>query len=194
MDAIRFANPFQPYLLPGERILWSGRPKQGLVLRGADALLIPFSLLWGGFAIFWNIGVWTFPATGQSIDWFMRLWGLPFLVVGLYMILGRFLHDLLLRRQMAYAVTDQRILVLSGLLANRLSSLDVHWLPKLQLSEHRDGTGTIELEGDDSALPFFYRRQGMGTWTPALGRGTQLFRIEEPRWVYDLIRKQAQRS
>jgi len=186
MDALQALNPFQSYLLPGERIRWTGQPKQGLALSGKDALLIPFSLLWGGFAIFWNVDVWTIPDTGQGIDWLFRLWGLPFLIVGLYLIFGRFLHDAVLRRRMHYAVTDQRVLVLQGLRRTSLKSLDINRLPKLELSEHRDGMGTIELYGDSSI--FGSRKNGFGDWTPALRTGMQFFRIENPRKVYQLIR------
>src|SRR5689334_17016914 len=105
-------QPFQPYLFPGERILWTGRPKQGLALSRSDILAIPFSLMWGGFAIFWNFSVWTdFPDTGTADDWFFKLWGLPFLAAGLYLIVGRFFYDAWIRSRTHYAVTNERVLI-----------------------------------------------------------------------------------
>ncbi|MBC2664686.1 PH domain-containing protein [Novosphingobium flavum] len=180
------STSFHSYLLPGERLLWCGQPKQGLTVSSKDALLIPFSLMWGGFAIFWNASVWSMPNAGQGGDWFFRLWGLPFLIAGLYMIVGRFIHDAALRRRLYYAVTDQRILILRG---PRLKSLDIARLPKIELSEHGDGTGTIELDGDNSM--FTSRRNGFGYWTPALSDAVQFFRITDPRTVYQLIRSHA---
>ena len=184
------ANLVRPYLSPGERILWTGRPKQGLVFRGKDALLIPFSLLWGGFAIFWNFEVWTFPETGSEIDWFMRLWGLPFLAAGLYFIVGRFLHDAMIRHRLYYAVTDRRVLIMRGV-AN-LTARDIAALPMLQVSEHRDGTGTIVLDSDEVGYSMFYGMRGFGDWTLSRNANAQLFRIENAHRVYELIHSQVQ--
>jgi hypothetical protein len=36
----------QKEIQPGEKLLWSGIPVQGLRLVGADLLMIPFSLVW----------------------------------------------------------------------------------------------------------------------------------------------------
>ena len=157
---------FRPYLFSGERLLWSGQPKQGLVLLGRDALLIPFSLMWGGFAIFWNASVWALPIAGGPTSLLFRLWGLPFLVVGLYLIFGRFIHDAHIRKTVSYAVTNQRVLVLRGSRSPKITSLDIDRLPRLELSEHRGGAGTIAFE--PNSIFANGTMNGFGLWTPAL--------------------------
>jgi hypothetical protein len=183
------SNRFRQYLFTGERILWTGQPRQGLLLSSRDALLIPFSFLWGGFAIFWNAMVWFAPfdwTNGDSSPWFFRVWGLPFLVIGLYLMVGRFFHDAAIRKHLFYAVTDQRALVLRG---SKITSLDIHRLPRLELSEHRDGTGTLAFEASNLG-PWGNGMNGFSWWLPALGNAAQFFRIQDPRKVYELVRNQ----
>ncbi len=66
-------NDLSGRVLPGERILWSGRPAQKFLFTGRDALLIPFSLVWGGFAVFWETKVLTQP----NVTPLFALWGVP---------------------------------------------------------------------------------------------------------------------
>lgn len=187
MTAFDMLNRFQPYLFPGERVLWSGQPKQGVTLSARDTFLIPFSLVWCLFVIFWNVAVWSFPAaSGGGPGWFFRLWGVPFLLVGLYMVAGRFFHDARIRKNVFYAVTNQRILVLRKA---KITSLDIRRLPRLELTEHRDGTGTLAFEA--STFGPWGGMYGFSWWLPALGSAAQFFHIRDPRKVYELIRNQA---
>ena len=185
------ASLFRPYLFPSERIVWTGRPKQGLALSSRDTYLIPFSLMWGGFALFWNFGVWTDMNTGTADDWFFKLWGLPFLAIGFYFVLGRFFHDAWIRRSLHYGVTNQRILIMRGSRSTKLTSREIRSLPMLELTEHGDGSGTIAFDSDDGAYSVWGRNRGFGGWTPSSTPGAQFFRIDSPRKVYELIRNQA---
>jgi hypothetical protein len=95
-----------PYLLPDENLLWTGRPDPARHFDATDVFLVPFSLLWGGFAIFWMV---TAFAEGAPLPFV--LFGLPFVVLGLYFIFGRFVYKANRKRKTVYGLTEHRALV-----------------------------------------------------------------------------------
>lgn len=134
----------QSKLSSGEQLRWFGRPRQGFFFRGSDALVIPFSLLWCGFAVFWNSGVWIGDA-----PIFFKIWGIPFLVVGFYMVFGRFFVDILQRKKMYYGVTNERIIIVSGLFSQATKSIDFKGLTEITFDEKSNGLGTITFGRDE---------------------------------------------
>ena len=69
-------------------------------VRPGDAGLIPFSLLWCGFAIFWESLA---MKTGELLP---ELWGVPFVLVGLYFVFGRFVVDAYVRAHTSWSNSD----------------------------------------------------------------------------------------
>lgn len=53
--AMTTAEAFQSELLANESLLWTGQPERRVIFHKEDILAIPFSLMWGGFAIFWEM-------------------------------------------------------------------------------------------------------------------------------------------
>jgi hypothetical protein len=169
-------------LLSGERIVWSGRPGQGLILSPRDGLLIPFSLAWCGFAVFWTVG-----ATGMDAPGFFDLWGAMFICIGLYFVFGRFLVDAWTRRRMFYAVTDKRVLIARAKPFSKFTAISLSQLPNVDLDERRGGRGTIRF-GEEISI---WGNRGVGGWTPALDPTPQFIAIEDAHRVFDLIQRKA---
>jgi hypothetical protein len=167
-------------MLTGERILWSGRPAQGLLFTARDAFLIPFSLLWGGFAVFWE----TMALSKPNAELFMSLWGIPFVLLGLYFIVGRFLLDAWVRSGMLYAVTNRRILISRSGPFSKFTALGLDRLPDASISESAGGRGTIRF---GAPAPVWGGRNGMSSWTPSLDPTPQFIAIENARSVFDQI-------
>ena len=46
------------FLRPGEQLLWHGKPDPAVWFTPADLYVIPITVLWCGFAIFWDVGPW----------------------------------------------------------------------------------------------------------------------------------------
>ena len=173
-------NVFSGRLLNGERLLWTGQPAKGLLLRAQDALLIPFSLLWCGIPLFGLLN-------GGAAGKFGPLVVVPalFVVVGLYFVFGRFLVDAWLRAATHYAVTDQRILILRQGTFGSFTAIDLALLPSLNLKERGDGRGTIRF--GEQTRP--WGRNGMGIWMASADSTPQFLLIGEVRRVFDLIQR-----
>ncbi len=161
-----------------EKLLWSGRPRQGVFIGPKDALLIPFSLMWGGFAIFWEYGVVT-----SNSPFFFELWGVPFVLAGLYLIGGRFFFDARERSKTYYGLTNERVIIVSGLFSHRVKSLQLRTLSEVSLSEVKDGIGTITF---GPTAPWW---AGSGGWPGANKNASPAFdSIGDAREVFDRIR------
>jgi hypothetical protein len=93
-------------LLPGERLLWRGQPYPGKVFMPADAVLVPFHGLFLALAIF--IGV---AGSRTGAPAFMSALLLVFVVLGLYLTVGRFFVKAFRKSRTTYAVTDQRAII-----------------------------------------------------------------------------------
>ena len=141
----------------GERLLWAGAPQRGFKLRSSDIYLIPFSLFWAGFTVFWESTALQAP----DMPFFMKLWGIPFVLVGLYLVVGRFFVDARMREGTVYAVTSQRALIFSGIFRREMKSLMLRNIPELSVVKAYDGSGTISF---GSAPLYWGFPGGMAGW------------------------------
>ncbi|MCK7558453.1 PH domain-containing protein [Chitinophaga sedimenti] len=130
----------RPNLSTGEKLVWTGKPKQGILLRKSDIFLIPFSLFWAGFAIFWQFGV-----SELQPPFIFKLWGLPFVCIGLYITVGRFFLDAKKRANTTYGITNDRIIIKSGIFSREIKSLNIRTLSDISFSQKADNSGTIVL-------------------------------------------------
>jgi hypothetical protein len=164
-------------LRPGERIIWEGRPvARRFILRGS-LLVIPFTLLWLAFAVFWEVS-----ALANRTPSFFPLWGAAFVAFGLYIAFGRFYVAWREARRTAYLLTNQRIVIVSGAFAQRLRELSLRTLPAPALDRGVDGIGTITfgpLSPFESWLP--------AGWPMMSGSSPSFVAIEDASHVFDLV-------
>lgn len=129
---------FRDELKPGEKLLWTGRPRQGIILRRADWLLVPFSLAWCIFVIYWEKTVISNSAT--SGIWLV---GIPFILVGLYLLVGRFFLDQARRASLFYALTNERAIIITGQEKKRIRTVVIRQEPQINTTRQGGGRGTI---------------------------------------------------
>ncbi len=138
----------QSELQPGESLCWTGvaDPRRATLSAIPAALFgIPFA----GFALFWISGAYHASSSiskspnafAKSFSFF-PLFGLPFLLVGLAIVLAP-LWAYLKGRSTVYAVTNQRVLVISGTSNRSVKSCTPADIVSVEHRERPDGSGDV---------------------------------------------------
>lgn len=150
-------DAFQPDLVRGESIEWSGQPNASVIFHQEDRRIIPFTLLWGGFAIFWFLAASGFveifdSPTSPVTHIFYMVCGMLFVLVGQYAIWGRFVYTRWKKKRTYYALTNRRaLIVIHGFFGRRSSSA---WFIDLLLIDkrvQRNGIGFVSFGGPATA-------------------------------------------
>ena len=146
---------FRPELQPGEQLLWTGRPGRP---SSRFQTTRPFGGLFLFVAFFAVVAITQARHSGQSLA---NL--LPFaLIAGL--MLWNFSRPMRAARNtvrnVSYAVTDKRVLLLTSGEERSLHAAQLSDIPAIEKRERADGSGSIVFTGIPAALPSFTTGSG----------------------------------
>ena len=173
MDEVSYSN-YKQYLANGEQVLWQGAPGQGNLVTKENIFLIPFSIFWCGFAIFWETsvimhGIWPF-----------ALFGLFFVFIGLYLVFGRFVYTVWVRKRTYYIITNLKIIRMRN---NKVDMMMRANMPPVSLTIHKNGNGTFRIGHTHPYASFTIRFPGMNGQNPSM----ELENITEPIKVQQIL-------
>ncbi|MBE8522773.1 PH domain-containing protein [Amycolatopsis sp. H6(2020)] len=121
-------------LLPGEQLLWSGRP-QRIAPRGLDWYRLAFGVVWVSVVAASGL---VFARASQTY-----YIGAVFAFCGLAAAWGPVLGRLWAMRRTVYAVTDRRVVVADGVSGRTRASAYLGALPPPVTRPRQDGVGTV---------------------------------------------------
>lgn len=162
-----------PLLRHSEQLLWVGQPDPRVRFTGADAFLVPFSVLWGGFAVFWEVTAIT--SVRQPL---FVLWGIPFVLVGLYFIFGRFIFKKRRKIATVYALTSSRAIVCTG--DRSVADSPVNGMPT-KVDRSRDGRHVSVTFGYQGLMGVMgmYQNTGLDFFGRGLGQVVAFYDVED---------------
>lgn len=160
---------------PGESVRWADQPVPALFTKMSLPMFL-FAIPWTAFAVFWICGASGFkmPDFRAGGFAFFPLFGVPFVLVGLWMLTAPVREYLKMRRQV-YVVTGKRAMILG----DEIRSFYPDRLKACVRTERRNGLGDILFTEEVGA----YGRRG-----EAVMRPVGFMNIREPCEVERLIR------
>jgi hypothetical protein len=152
--------PHSTWFDADETPLWTGQPKPRGLFRATDLVAVVFALLWlGGIVLMFRARLnKAGPRGGPLTPFEMMAFGL-FFGLGLYLAIAALIGNFFQRGTTWYAVTSDRVVILSGRRGQRFTSLRRDAIYLIELKEHSDGTGTLTF---NAPPPQQARRRGHG--------------------------------
>lgn len=169
----------------GETIIWSGQPNIDKKFTKYDAFFVPFSVLWFGFSVFWEI-----IATIGSVGLF-SIFGIPFCVIGFYICIGRFIYKKKNKQHTYYYITDRRIIIYNDYKRIQVNDMPLSRAAHISYNEDADGIGSINFEEKNNSNFGFYYSMYANTGLDRFFNSSlpnSFFDIDNVREVYHILR------
>jgi hypothetical protein len=182
------ANQFNDELTAGERIEWCGKPYQGIFFEKEDIVrLIPN-------IVFSSLFVFIFLRFFLNIISFLGI--VVFIILStlvtfsaISMLAGKLIIGPWRRRKTFYAVTNQRIIIISGIENRNIKSIRLNGLKEINVSYRKNGKGIIrfgnavETPWDSRFTTHLYYLVERNVYNPEFDM------IDDVKKVYNLIKK-----
>jgi Bacterial PH domain len=162
------------------RVAFMNIPSETLQQEIAPGERVGFGVVFFSFSVFWMLGAWSQTSNSNSIQSVVfPLFGIPFVLIGFHLFIGHFFWSALRRKFTEYAVTNQRVIMCSGIFSKTTQSIEYRKIPTLTVTEKSDGSGSIQF-GETKAI-----NAGEGVSYVA----TKMEAVPDVRSVYNIIRK-----
>jgi hypothetical protein len=188
---------FHRDLMPGENILWAGKPAPGLYLSAWDLPQMISGLVIGVLAIYWMQAVYStimlfghhaaHVQSSQSVPRFLPLIGLPIFLAGFSQFLAPFTYNRWKNANTCYAITGTRVLTLVEKPMRNLQSMAIADIPSVGKNVRENGIGTVSFGGSPK-MEFFKMMSNAGWFNRRREQVYPLFRdIPDADAVYNLV-------
>jgi hypothetical protein len=177
------ADSWQGILAPDETILWQGQPHSTIKWSGLLSPVSAFGVIFTGFSLFWMIMAFSM-TSGSGIpvlSLLFPLFGLPFFLVGLWLVAGRLVMDAWLRGHTWYTLTNQTAFVARNALGKKtLESWPIADMDRIVWEDGNPGSVIFHMK--HGTMPVSGRN---GTRIRFLG----FHQIDDSQHVYGLMRR-----
>jgi len=169
-------------LLPGEHLLWCGRPKQGyLKLYGSNVAVIMF-LTWCCLVLLTSK-----TGTGTYFSFRPNISVIVFISFPFTLFWGGVIYDKLNRGNSIYGVTNLRLLIISGVFRQQKKFVQVCYLTDIEYFDRTDRSGTICFGSPEFPEPLFYSGP---RWRRLYQYSRHhFFQVDNAREVYHILLK-----
>lgn len=146
-DDYSFCNSL---LLPGEGVLWKGKPAKGHLINKDNIMHLLISL----FAVVFLVA-WCFSVLWVGGPREMLLFGIVGFVFSVVNLLLFPLRTILQRKNSRYVLTNRKLIRKVG---KKVDALELHDLPRVYTSFRSDGTGTISIGHQTESVHYGFQR------------------------------------
>jgi len=118
------------------------------------------------------------------------LWGIPFVIIGLYLIVGRFFHKSYRKKHTYYFVTNQRVIILTDTGRKKISAAFIEQVPAINKTNASNGQGTLRF-GNTTIMDTYYGNSGLEFFAGMYGANPAptFYDVPDVDHVYQLVNR-----